>query len=74
VIPDFELATSLRAASLTVHACRQTIVEPWGVGVTIERLEQPNAASPQTATPETYPDLDATKVVRGVLSAPGSPA
>jgi hypothetical protein len=73
VIPDFELAASVRAATLTIHACRETTVEPWGDGVTIEHRERRDAGSPNSATMETCLDVGVTKVVRGVLSAPGSP-
>ncbi len=58
----------MRAATLTIHACRQTAVEPWGDRVTIERCEQRGRESPQRAAMEPYLDVDVTKAVRGVLS------
>jgi hypothetical protein len=69
VIPDFELAATLRAASLTVHACQETTVNPWGDEVTIEHREQRDGGSSQSAATETDLDVDVTKVVRGVLSS-----
>jgi len=73
MISDFELAASVRAATLTIHARQEATVEPRGEGVTIEHRERRDAGSPNRATMETCLDVGVTKVVRGVLSAPGSP-
>jgi hypothetical protein len=70
---DFELAAALRAASLTVHACRKTTVDAWGDEVTMERHEQRDRESPRDKVAETCLDVAVTKVVRGVLSVPASP-